>query len=135
MDELLINSSVQDPSIYKEVKLITVIREPVGTLNNILDQYNIPQAISYYKFRLNRLMRIVREHSGVLLTYSDLCNGRGSKVIQEYLQVNEPIPLLKVEPPEVVNRIPLEQLKVMSELFEKCLYQMKRSGVRTSASE
>ncbi len=136
MDELLLNSSLHDISIYPECHIIILIRPPIDSLNEIMSKYKLPQAISYYTFRLNRLRRIAaKAPSVVLLTYADLEAGRGGKIIQDYLQVKEPIQIISPIAKKIENKIPLEQLAIVNDIYEKCLYKMKKSGVITSSSE
>jgi hypothetical protein len=132
MDELLHNSSIGDISIYPECHYIFVIRDAIDTINEIISvkNYKPRHAVNYYKLRLRRLYAIARRSPrSVMLTFSDLEAGRGGDLIQDYLQLRDPVIFCTPQSLGLDNVVDSVLIEEAQHSFEVWLYNMKQLGL------
>lgn len=94
MDEIIYNTQISNNCIFDYCKFIFLIRSPEAVLSEIVTNERIDSifAVRRYSFRLRRMCELAkRSGDGVLLTYDDLCEGRGINLIDDYLELKSPI--------------------------------------------
>lgn len=94
MDELLYNHHFTVSAAYKECNFVYVVREPSPVLGYMVaNEKKKPEfAARYYLFRLRRMCEMAKRSGGVLLTWEDMQTGRGIPLIEDYLNLRQPIP-------------------------------------------
>lgn len=94
-DNLLYNHSFSCKNLYKYCKFIYLIRPARQTLNEIYrttSKYSKESIVSYYRFRLRRICEMAKQtKDAVLITYDDLISGKSFSIIEEYLNLIEPL--------------------------------------------
>lgn len=77
VDQIVYNHQLTSKSFYTICKFIYLIREPLGSLKEIVKSgYEIKAAENYYLFRLRRMCEMILETPNKsFLTYDDLING------------------------------------------------------------
>ena len=107
MDELLHNFKFAAKDLYKICKFVYLIREARPSLNKIIARgYSQNAASDYYRYRLRRICEMAKRTPGApLLTWDDMVSGRGLPLIEEYLNLKEPIKKISIGPeaPDVVE--------------------------------
>lgn len=138
MDKLLYNHHLSTKTAYKECKFIYVVREPTAVLNLLVGNDKMKQsfAVRYYTYRLRRLCEMAKRTPGaVLLTWNDLIENRGIDLIEEYLNLKQPIsydpallaPFKRTYPIDLVDL----QLRTKSDdAFQRYLYYLKNQNLR-----
>jgi len=94
MDELLRNHHLSTKVAYKECNFVYVVRESEPVLNFLVGNEKIKPSFAarQYAYRLRRLCEMAKRTPGaVLLTWDDLVAGRGLNLIEEYLNLRQPI--------------------------------------------
>ena len=94
MDELLFNHNLSTKAAYKECKFIYILREPKEVLNLLVYKNNMKPsfAVRYYTYRIRRLCEMSKRTPGaVLLTWNDLLENKGLSLIEDYLNLKQPI--------------------------------------------
>ena len=138
LDELLHNFQIYSKDLYKCCKFIYVIRRPEPTLNYMIavDKKTPEFSILYYKYRIRRICEMAKRTPGaVFLTYDDLILNRGLNLIEEYLDLYQPIQF----DPKLLENISLgsgtELLgstlrSEIENIYEKYLYFLKNQSLR-----
>lgn len=136
MDELLHNHHLSTKVAYKECKFIYVLREPVDVLNLLINKHKMKPsfAIRYYTYRLRRLCEMAkRTPNAVLLTWDDLIESRGINLIEEYLNLKQPVffnsdLLCSLKPTN--NSIDFKFISKVEDTYQRYLYYLKNQNIR-----
>jgi hypothetical protein len=128
MDLLLFNYEFSCTSLYDHCKFIYFIREAKPTLNKIIEdypQYKPETALKYYCFRLRRICEMAkRTPNCIVLTWEDLHAKRGLNLLEEYLNLKDPLKIKNFERVEnVLNR---DLINKGQDSFERHLYYLKK---------
>lgn len=94
MDELLHNRSFYTTAAYSKCHFVYVIREPEVPVSFLIanEKKKPTFAVRQYTFRLRRLCEMAKRTPGaILLTWRDLVDGKGMDLIQNYLNLKDPI--------------------------------------------
>ena len=134
MDELLYNWQFTDKSALKVCKFVYLIRKPQPVLNSFV-KYNklAPEfAARHYLFRLRRICEMAkRTPKAVLLTFDDLSRGEGLNLIENYLELKNPINLdFKLfDSHEEENNFPISLLNTVENCYERYLFFLKNQNI------
>jgi hypothetical protein len=94
-DHLLYNHSFSCKNLYKYCKFIYLIRPARQALNEIYrttSKYSKDSIVRYYRFRLRRICEMAKQtKDAVFITYDDLISGKSFGIIEEYLNLVEPL--------------------------------------------
>ena len=127
LDELLFNHSLCCDYIFEICQFIYLVREPRETLNNILQDvgYHPYSAYHYYRHRLRRLYEMARKTPGaVFLTWEDVVSGSGLRLIENYLNLKEPIQPVTADSSK--NLVHPFIVKAAEITYEKYLYKCRK---------
>ena len=94
MDEILFNYQISSKSFYKNSKFIYLVRNPEQCVSQIVYymKYKPQNAVRYYAYRMRRLCEMAREtKDAVFLTFDELYEGKGTDLINDYLDLRFPI--------------------------------------------
>lgn len=138
MDELLHNHHFSTKAAYKECKFIYVVREPASVLNLLIGNEKMKPsfAVRYYTYRLRRLCEMAKRTPGaVLLTWDDLVENRGISLIEEYLNLKQPIsydpviltPFKRTYPTDLID---FQVRSQVDETYQQYLYYLKNQNLR-----
>ena len=128
LEELLFNHRLTDRKIVKYFKFIYLIREPHGTLNEILDKYKgyTPlSALRYYQFRLRGMFEYAKRSKGFFLTYNDLEKKEKFSELVAYLNLKD-IPSFEKTSTDTPDLIPNTILKEAEDVYERYLYSFNQ---------
>lgn len=132
MDEILYNWQLFDKNTLKVCKFIHVVRRPESVLNYFSEYKKLsPEfALRYYLFRLRRICEIAkRTPEAVLLTYDDLIEGKGMNLIEDYLELKNPIDFHFNDLPEVKSNFPMKSINEAETAYERYLYFLKNQNL------
>ncbi len=87
-DHLLLNTDFACEKLYDMCKFIYIMGEPTTA---ILDKYDEKNAFPYYSFRLRRIYEMAQRTPGAVFLTSDDINPSGFKLIEEYLELEQPL--------------------------------------------
>jgi hypothetical protein len=93
-DHILFNINFSNKSLYSCLKFIYCIRSGTDTMNELISKYHYtPETgFNYYCFRLRRLYEMAHQTPGaVFLTWNNLADGKGLDLIDQYLELKEPL--------------------------------------------
>lgn len=127
MDELLFNFSLQTKAAYKFCKFVYVLRPPEPTLNDLAARglYQPQFAVNYYCHRLRRMCEMAKRTPGaVFLTWDDLATGRGLPLVQDYLNLKEPLALAPMKKRASADLIPYELLRHAESAFNRYFHYL-----------
>jgi hypothetical protein len=136
MDELLYNYQLSTTMAYKECKFIYIVREPDMAISELVarKKMHLPFAIRYYTYRLRRLCEMAkRTPNAVLLTRSDLDDGKGMNLIEDYLNLKIPIQPSQEQfkkEKRFTGLIGHNHLLEVEETFQRYLYYLKNQNLR-----
>lgn len=123
MDVLLFNYLFSFPPLYNMAKFIYLIREARPTLNQIMleNKYPPDRAFKYYSFRLRRICEMVkRTPNSLILTWDSFFQGDGLPMIEEYLDLKDPLKIYNFERvKEVPDVIDPDLVKKAQECYER----------------
>lgn len=126
VDELLYNHSFGYKTLFGMCRFLYIVRESRPSLSEIAQGPVRREDVRYYTFRLRRIYEMARHTPGaVLLTFEDICKGRGSPLIESYLNLKTPLQPV-VQPVTAERHIPAEMLREAQESFERYLYLLRR---------
>ena len=137
-NHLLFNINFLNKSLYPCCKFIYCIRPGIATINQLVSKYNYTpeNALSYYCLRLRRIYEMAHQTPGaVLLTWNDLTEGKGLNLINQYLELKEPLrsnPELFVDHVEEIVSFPIAQ--EAEDYYEKYFYLFKQLALNTTDS-
>jgi len=133
-DQLFYNHSFYLKPAYGFCKFIYFIDSPKPSINLMLSHRyytSADQASRYYRFRLRRIFEMARNTPGaVVLTKDTFLAGKGLNLIEEYLDLNTPLPVLTLEPMKVKDTLLPSELESAENAFERYLYRFKSMSVR-----
>lgn len=132
MDEIIYNWQLYDKSTFKVCKFIHIIRRPEAVLNFFSGHKKLsPEfALRYYLFRLRRICEIAkRTFKAVLLTHDDLIEGKGMNLIEDYLELKNPIDFNFNKLPEVKYNFPIKLINEAETAYERYLYFLKNQNL------
>jgi len=137
MDELFYNFQISTKAAYDYCRFIYVVRQPESVLGfMIANQTRKPSfAIRRYKYRLRRLYEMSKRTSGgILLTYDNLLEGRGTDLIDSYLGLKQPIVfnpslLMPYKLQYNTDQIAPTVMDELRESYERYLYLMRQNLV------
>lgn len=132
MDQLLFNYELSTKVVYKECKFLYVLREPAPVLKYMIEIQKIKPifAARYYTYRLRRICEMAkRTPNAVLLTWEDLLANRGISLLENYLNLKQPIlydPSFLM-PYKIIHKVNLDQslLADTDNSYQKYLYWLK----------
>jgi len=123
--ELLHNFYINSKSFYKICKFIYLIRNPRSTFNELIkSKKQFAPMYNYYIFRIRRIYEMARASGGVLLTWEDLANGKGLRLIEDYLYLKDGLKDFPVKIPEPNNHV--GNIENASKLYEKYLFRLRK---------
>lgn len=133
MDELLSNRSFYAADAYKKCSFIYVIREPEASISFLIanEKKKPIFAARQYAFRLRRLCEMAKRTPGaILLTWKDLANAKGMDLIQNYLNLKDPISFDPALLSPYIrsfsnNLIGVDLLNESEDAYERYLYFLK----------
>lgn len=136
-DNLLYNHSFSCKLLYKYCQFIYLIRPPMQTLNEIYRQrlYSKKSAFNYYCFRLRRICEMAKQTpDGILTTYDSLIGGKCFSIIENYLNLLEPLFYLNSENLDSFsladNRFDKEIIAKAEDCYEKYFYYLKNLPIK-----
>jgi len=131
MDELLYNFKFAAKNLYKICKFVYLIREAKPSLNKIIAKgYSQYAADNYYRYRLRRICEMAKRTPGApLLTWEDMVSGRGFPLIEEYLNLKEPIKKINVGP-EATDVVKYKIAEKAQEAYERHFLYLKKFNLR-----
>lgn len=93
LDHLLYNYQLSIKAAFSYCRFIYVVRSPEPTINLLVqhNQMDENQATRYYTYRLRRIYEMAKNTSFVLLTWEDLKNNNYAEIIENYLELSQPI--------------------------------------------
>lgn len=88
-DAILYNHAVSCKKFFQDHKCIYLIRKPEPTLSELVEtkQYSLLESCSYYCFRLQRLAQFAKITGGIFLTWEDIVNQNGFRLIENYFDL------------------------------------------------
>lgn len=134
MDRILYNYEFSCPSLYKFCRFIYLIREARPTLNKVagiptLQKKSPPNIERYYRYRLRRIYEMAKHTpEAILLTWEDIASKRGLKLIEQYLNLNEPLNLTIRE--EIKDLVDIEMVNKAQECYERYLCRLKKLNLQ-----
>jgi len=138
-DELFYNHAFYCKAAYDHCKFIYFIDSPKDSINLMLSNRYYPsvnEADRYYRFRLRRIFEMARNTPGaVFLTRDTFLSGKGHGVIEEYLNLNAPLPHLTFNDEKVKDKLVPSELVSSENAFERYLYCLKSMSVRMPTNQ
>jgi hypothetical protein len=138
-DQIFYNHAFYCKAAYGACKFIYIIDSPKIPLNLMLsDRYypSVDSADSYYRFRLRRIYEMAKNTPGaVVLTRDMLLAGKGLDLIEEYLDLNSPLPRLSFKENKVEEKLVPSELASSENAFERYLYRLKSLPLRIPTSQ
>ena len=133
MDEVVHNHALAHRSIYPIPHHVFLIRDPVGTLNQLHSEgMDFESACRYYCLRLRRLGSVARHASrAVALLHDDLVSGR-IEPVNRLLRLRPPLELPRCKYTEVRGDAPYRLVQEGQESFERCLLELRSLGLLSS---
>ncbi len=125
------NKDFSCKSLYSFCKFIYLIREPIVTLQNIMnyEKYHLG-AFRYYSFRLRRMYEMARNTPGaILVNYQSLIDKKDLKPIEDYLYLKDKLNYIEFKE-NIPNKPIKEYKKLGQEVFEKYLYKFKNLDLK-----
>lgn len=128
LDEHVYNYSFCCKELYERCKFIYLIREARGSLEELtgVHLYEAQAAMRHYCYRLRRIAEMARRTRGaVLLTHDDLEAGKGADLIEELLNLKEP---LRLVPPKTARSMTVSTTVVdtAQRCYERYLYKLRQ---------
>ena len=133
MDELLYNYSLQTKDAYRYCRFVYVVRRPEPTLTALVaaKSYTPEAACRYYCFRLRRMCEMARRTPGaVLLTWEDISTGRGLPLVEEYLNLKEPLAVPEMKKGTSATLVPFGLLSSAEQCYERYLAYLYAQDIR-----
>ncbi len=133
-DILFYNAGFACKPLFKCCKFIYLIKPANAVLNDLVrhNKYTPLTALRYYTFRLRRICEMAINTPGaVLTTFEEAMSGKSLPLIEEYLNLNEPLKPKNNKIIETENKIPLEINKKGEESFEKHLYYLRNLPLKS----
>jgi len=94
------------------------------------EEYSELTACRYYCFRLRRIYEMARSTPGaILLTYDDLSSRKGLDLIQEYLNLAQPLVSQKLLEPKEEDFSSF-LMNTAQDCYEKYLYHLKQLDLK-----
>lgn len=133
MDELNYNFQLNDRNLSKKCKYVFFVRNPIDSIGEMVrfHGYKPFYAYRYYCFRLRRLSEMsIRLSDSLFLTYDDLCEGKGTDLIQEYLELRNPLKFEKDDIKKYQKKSNIDLLAPIlrdqvSDCYERYLYFLR----------
>lgn len=133
-DQLFHNHAFYCKPAYDVCKFIYIINAPKQSLNLMLSKRyftSIDEADRHYRFRLRRIYEMARNTPGaVFLTKDMLLAGKGLDLIEEYLELNTPLPVLPLKDRKTPDDLLPSELAASENAFERYLYRIKSLPLR-----
>ena len=117
IDHIIYNHQIVSKSFYDICKFIYLIREPIGSLQEIINSgYNISSAENYYLFRLRRICEMItKTPKCVFITYDDLISNKIKK-LEDLLELKLN---LDIKSDEILIDIPHSIVNNCKKAYEK----------------
>ena len=128
-DHLLFNINFWNKSFYPCMKFIYFIRPGSATLNELVEKlnYTTNTAMNYYCVRKRRLYEMATQTPGAdFLTQQNLADGKGLDLIEEYLQLPEPLNPTTKSLGKIEDVVPYPVLQQAEDYYEKYLFLFKQ---------
>jgi hypothetical protein len=132
LDEIKYNHAFCCPTLYKMCKFIYLIREARPSLNAILHTgYNPQSGFFYYTYRLRRLYEMAKKTPGaVFLTWENVASGKGLELIEEHLNLKDPLKIEDFEGVDTPDVIDLKLVERAQARYEKYFYLFKNMNLK-----
>ena len=131
--QIIFNKDFSCKAFYSFTKFIYLIRPAKPTLWEIKtnkEEYSELTACRYYCFRLRRIYEMARSTPGaILLTYDDLSSRKGLDLIQEYLNLAQPLVSQKLLEPKEEDFSSF-LMNTAQDCYEKYLYHLKQLDLK-----
>lgn len=134
-DHILHNIAFLCKTLYKFCKFIYVIRPAKPTLNLIINNgfYGKKIARDYYCMRIRRMYEMAKKTpEAVVLTWNDLTTGKALTLIQDYLELKQPIKYENLFVQEETDVFLPSEIEEAEAYYEKYLYKLKQLDLRIS---
>ncbi len=125
-DHILYNQSIVHDKFLEKLKFIYIIRSPKDALQSIHEnyKYNYKNAYNYYRFRLRRMCEMANKTKNFLFfTYDELFDKNNLNKINNYLNLIEPIDMIKKEEKEDFNFYN-KSFSLAQDCYEKYFYYL-----------
>jgi hypothetical protein len=133
-DHLCFNTDFSSNSFYKFAKFIYIARDGRSTLEELMADnslnYNLERATLYYSYRLRRMCEMSKNTpNAIFLRYKDLCDQKGLKLVEDYLDLKEPLENIDFTQSSKSN-LSSKETERCQDAFERYFYYMKNSNLR-----
>jgi hypothetical protein len=132
--QILFNKDLSCKIFYDFAKFIYVIRPAKPTLNEIKlnrKEYSELTAYRYYCFRLRRIYEMARSTpKAVLLKNDDIYSQEGLDLIQDYLDLKQPLILQKLLEIKEEETFSSSLVDKAQDCYEKYLYHLRQLDLR-----
>jgi len=108
MTPLLMNSMLSHKGVVDFSKFVYFIRPPLNSLHEMVDfgTHTPTSALNHYLFRMRRIAQLAEMTPGaVFLTWNNLVKKEGLNLVEEYLELEEPLEYMDLEPREMSGTI------------------------------
>ena len=128
---LLHNWSFASKALYEICQFIYLIRPAKPSLNIIQAKNYTPHtACRYYCFRLRRICEMAKQTPGaVFLTWQDLADGRGQALIENYLNLKDPLSRGSFSEP--IDEMPPELVEKTQDSYERYYYYLRHQNLQS----
>lgn len=122
VNEVLFNYQICHKRICDFCNLIYFVREPNCLRTSKVE--TMESLLSHYIFRLRRMYEMVKDKGGIILTWNDLCNGRGIDLLNK--QFNITVQFNPEEP--AYNLLPLHKSLIVraQNAYERFIYRINK---------
>jgi len=131
-DTILTNPQLSSESFFGFAKFIYLVRDAKSTLNlmSANSKYSELGAFRYYTFRLRRIAEMAPKTPGaIFLTWRNIEEGKGLHLIEDYLQLKEPL-IYEGENALYEDVLPIDTCNKAQDVFERYLYYLRHQDLR-----
>lgn len=132
-EHLLFNMHFTSSVFYDFCKFIYIIRDAKSTIEEIMSDkkrnYSLNNAIRYYCYRLRRMCEMAKKTPGaILLRWQDLSTREGLELVEDYLNLKQPLEERLFSSPEIT--LASELTDKSQDVFERHLYYLNNLDLR-----
>lgn len=125
VNEVVYNYQISHKAIYDVCEPIYLVRNPKAAIK-ILKPKDDNFALSYYIFRLRRIYEMAKAtENAIFLTWEDLINQRGMKLIANKLQILDLPQFQEIKTDKQYLELPKPLLRKAEDAYELCLFRLK----------
>lgn len=123
INEVFYNYQICHKEIHQACDFIYLVREP-RCLGVLIDEKNASYMVDYYIFRLRRIYEMVKGVGGLFLTWQDLINQKGVKLLKNKFEISEDLVFEEVSYNKKTLSLPSDLLRKAERAYELCLYRI-----------